>query len=221
MVTMAEKKTQKKAKMPAKDLQAVRSAAAKMPAKTAPARKAVKKAAPAAPKKPATELQGIRSVAAKKAEKAAKPVEAAKAEKGPAEVKQVEAKRPGKAGEPRKLGFNIPLPTSRPGEYDAHCPFFGKVTVRGRILTGTVVSAKMHRTVKIVIHHSHYLKKYERYEKRRTKLLVHNPPSINAQVGDTVRVMETRPISKTKHFVVVERIPPKVPAVTETEVKGE
>lgn len=211
MVTMAEKKTQKKAKVPAKGLQAVRSAAAKMPAKTAPARKAVKKAAPAAT---------VKKAAPAATEKAAKPVEAAKAEKAPAEVKQVEAKRPGKAGEPRKLGFGIPLPTSRPGEYDAHCPFFGKVTVRGRILTGTVVSAKMHRTVKIVIHHSHYMKKYERYEKRRTKLLVHNPPSINAQVGDTVRVMETRPISKTKHFVVVERIPPKEPAVVATEVKG-
>lgn len=187
-------------------------------AKAGVKKKPVEKVIKATPKKPATELQGVRSVAAKKP---AKPVEAAKAEKGPAEVKPVEAKRPGKAGEPRKLGFNIPLPTSRPGEYDAHCPFFGKVTVRGRILTGTVVSAKMHRTVKIVIHHSHYMKKYERYEKRRTKLLVHNPPSINAQVGDTVRVMETRPISKTKHFVVVERIPPKVPAVTLTEVKGE
>lgn len=186
-------------------------------AKAGVKKKPVEKVIKATPKKK-TDLQGVRSVAAKKP---AKPVEAAKAEKGPAEVKPVEAKRPGKAGEPRKLGFNIPLPTSAPAEYDAHCPFFGKVTVRGRILTGTVVSAKMHRTVKIVIHHSHYMKKYERYEKRRTKLLVHNPPSINAQVGDTVRVMETRPISKTKHFVVVERIPPKVPAVTLTEVKGE
>ena len=108
----------------------------------------------------------------------------------------------------RNLGFGIPLPKEQPEEYDPHCPFFGKTAVRGRILKGQVISSKMHRTVKVEIQRRHYVPKYERYERRRTRLLVHNPPSINAQVGDTVRIMETRPISKTKHFVVVERVSP-------------
>lgn len=190
-MNMAEKKTTKKGK-------------AKVTAKTAPARKAVKKAAPAAPKKPATE-----QTKTMKAEK----------EVRPAEEKPKEVKRLGKGRGPRKLGLGIPLPTGEPEEYDAHCPFFGRTTVRGRSLIGIVISAKMHRTVKVEIGRKHYVRKYERYEKRRTKLLVHNPPSVNAKVGDTVRIMETRPISKTKHFVVVERIQAKEPAVTATEEK--
>ncbi len=162
-------------------------------------------------KAPAKDLQGVRSAAVKKpVVKAPKKVQPAKPKK---------EKRAPKARGPRKLGFNIPLPTSEPEEYDAHCPFFGKTTVHGRILKGTVVSAKMYRTVKVEINRKHYVQKYERYEKRRTRLLVHNPPSVNAKVGDLVRIMETRPISKTKHFVVVERIQKKIQVVTATEEK--
>jgi len=52
----------------------------------------------------------------------------------------------------------------------------------------------------------HFIPKYERYSKRRTKLLVHNPDCLNAQVGDVVKIMETRPLSKTKHFVVIGKM---------------
>ena len=109
----------------------------------------------------------------------------------------------------RNIGFGVTPPEHEPAEYDAHCPFFGMASTRGRILSGTVVGAKMSRTVTVIVNRRHFLPKFERYEKRRTKLLVHNPPSVNAQVGDTVRIVETRPISKTKHFVVIERIPPQ------------
>ena len=51
-----------------------------------------------------------------------------------------------------------------------------------------------------------YLSKFERYEKRRTKIKAHNPPCINAREGDIVRIHECRPLSKTKHFVIVEKI---------------
>ncbi len=51
--------------------------------------------------------------------------------------------------------------------------------------------------------HYHYLKKYERYELRRSKVHAHNPECIDAKVGDRVLVAETRPISKTKSWVVV------------------
>lgn len=109
----------------------------------------------------------------------------------------------------RNIGFGVTPPEHEPAEYDAHCPFFGVASTRGRILSGTVVGAKMSRTVTVIVNRRHFLPKFERYEKRRTKLLVHNPPSVNAQVGDKVRIVETRPISKTKHFVVIERIPPQ------------
>ena len=50
-----------------------------------------------------------------------------------------------------------------------------------------------------------YISKYERYEKRTTTLVAHNPPCVNAKTGDIVKVMECRPVSKTKSFVVIEK----------------
>ena len=47
------------------------------------------------------------------------------------------------------------------------------------------------------------LKKYKRYMKKRTKVKAHNPPCINAKIGDMVVIMECRPLSKTKKFSVI------------------
>ena len=89
---------------------------------------------------------------------------------------------------------------------DIRCPFHGKLTTRGRQFTGTVVSAKMRRTAVIEFERLNYLEKYERYEKRRTRLKAHNPDCIEAKDGDVVNIMECRPLSKTKNFVVVQKI---------------
>jgi small subunit ribosomal protein S11e len=45
-------------------------------------------------------------------------------------------------------------------------PFTGEVSIRGRILTGTVVSTKMTRTIVIRREYLHFVPKYSRYEKR-------------------------------------------------------
>jgi small subunit ribosomal protein S17 len=66
-----------------------------------------------------------------------------------------------------------------------------------------VVSDKPKKTVTVERQHYHYLKKYERYELRRSRIHAHNPPCINAKPGDKVLIAETRPLSKTKSFVVV------------------
>jgi small subunit ribosomal protein S17 len=87
---------------------------------------------------------------------------------------------------------------------DKFCPVHGTAKLHGRSLVGTVISAKAHKTATIERMRLHYITKYERYEKRRTKLLVHNPPCINAKLGDDVKIMESRPISKTKHFIITE-----------------
>ncbi|RLF76193.1 30S ribosomal protein S17, partial [Thermococci archaeon] len=47
------------------------------------------------------------------------------------------------------------------------------------------------------------LKKYERYELRRSRIHAYNPECIDAKAGDKVLIAETRPLSKTKNFVVV------------------
>ena len=76
--------------------------------------------------------------------------------------------------------------------------------LRGRTFTGTVISSKMQKTVTVEWERRHYLKKYERFEKRRSRVKAHNPQSMSAKEGDIVKIMECRPLSKTKNFVVVE-----------------
>ena len=78
------------------------------------------------------------------------------------------------------------------------------ISIRGKTFTGKVVSAKMHKTVVVEWERRVLIPKFERYEKRRSKISAHNPESINAKEGDIVKIQETRPISKTKNFIVVE-----------------
>ena len=78
------------------------------------------------------------------------------------------------------------------------------LSLRGRTFVGTVISARMQKTVTVEWERKHFLKKYERYEKRKSKVKAHNPESVNAKEGDVVKIMECRPISKTKNFIVVE-----------------
>jgi small subunit ribosomal protein S17 len=89
---------------------------------------------------------------------------------------------------------------------DPRCPFHGGLKVRGRVLEGIVVSDRMQKTVTVAIERFHYVPKYERYERRTSKLHAHNPPCIGARVGDKVKIAECRRLSKTKAFVVIEKI---------------
>lgn len=88
---------------------------------------------------------------------------------------------------------------------DNHCPFHKKMAVRGRIFNGVIVSRDANKTAIIEWARAYYLRKYERYEKRKTRLKVHNPPCINASINDSVQVIECRPISKTKKFVIISK----------------
>lgn len=108
----------------------------------------------------------------------------------------------------RDIGLNVPTP--RETCNDPNCPFHGGLRVRGKIIVGTVVSDKMKGTVTVRKDYLHYLKKYMRYEKRRSKILAHNPPCVDAKEGDVVRIAECRPISKHVSFVVVEKVKSKV-----------
>ncbi len=105
----------------------------------------------------------------------------------------------------RNIGVKVSLPSEKSSK-DKHDPFFGSLGLRGKMLVGKVISAKAQRTAKIEFMRLFPIKKYERFEKRRTRLMVHNPDSINAKEGDMVKVMECRPISKTKNFVIIEKI---------------
>ena len=89
---------------------------------------------------------------------------------------------------------------------DKNCPNHGSLSLRGRIFKGVVIADTMQHTVTVEWERRKNIKKYERYEKKRTRIKAHNPECIAAKKGDLVEIMECRPLSKTKNFVIVKKI---------------
>ena len=69
--------------------------------------------------------------------------------------------------------------------------------------TGTVVSDKMNKTVVVAIADNVKHPKYGKIIKRTLKVHAHDEDGI-CGVGDRVEIMETRPLSKTKRWRLVE-----------------
>ena len=103
---------------------------------------------------------------------------------------------------------DIGLEAKKPGELcnSEKCPWHGHLKIRGRIFTGKVVSCKPSNTVIVSLNYYKYVPKYERYERRKTKIESHNPKCIDAKEGDIVKIGECRPVSKSKRFVVFEKV---------------
>ena len=74
-----------------------------------------------------------------------------------------------------------------------------------KVLTGTVVSDKMDKTITVLVetYKNHPL--YHKRVKYSKKYKAHDENGV-AGIGDTVKIMETRPLSATKHFRLVEVI---------------
>ena len=72
-----------------------------------------------------------------------------------------------------------------------------------KIMIGTVVSDKMDKTVVVAVETNVKHKIYSKIQKRTYKLKAHDENN-ECQVGDKVKVMETRPLSKDKRWRVVE-----------------
>jgi small subunit ribosomal protein S17 len=89
---------------------------------------------------------------------------------------------------------------------DRNCPFHGTLKVRGRVLEGTVISAKMDKSVIVKRDYQFYMPKFKRYERRHSHIPAHSPPCLSVKEGDVVKVAECRPISKTVSFVVIEKL---------------
>ncbi len=100
---------------------------------------------------------------------------------------------------------SIGLPVKPPAGIcnDENCAWHGKVPVRGRAISAVVKSAKAQRTAIVLWHYNKLIPKYDRYERRKVRLVVHNPDCIKAKAGDRALVAECRPLSKTKSFVIV------------------
>lgn len=80
-----------------------------------------------------------------------------------------------------------------------------KRTSSRKTRVGRVVSDKMDKTVVVAIEDRVAHPLYKKIVKRTYKLKAHDELN-NAHVGDKVRVMETRPLSKEKHWRLVEVI---------------
>jgi small subunit ribosomal protein S17 len=102
----------------------------------------------------------------------------------------------------RDIGLDVQPPAKECT--DPKCPFHGVLPVRGQVLKGVVVSDKMNNTVVVQRTFVKKIPKFERYEKRKTKVHAHNPPCMNAKQGDNVTIAECRPLSKTKSYVIIE-----------------
>ena len=74
---------------------------------------------------------------------------------------------------------------------------------RRKMREGVVVSNKMDKTIVIAIVERVRHPKYDKFVTRTKKLYVHDEAN-DAKIGDRVRVTETRPLSKTKRWRVVE-----------------
>lgn len=104
----------------------------------------------------------------------------------------------------KTIGFGIEPPKKECS--DKNCPFHGNIKVRGRTFVGEIISAKFAASPTVEWRRWKHIPKYERYERSRTRIKVHNPKCIDAGVGDKVLIAECRPISKTKHFVIVKKV---------------
>ena len=106
------------------------------------------------------------------------------------------------------IGLDVPRPPEpeNPEEYDYEtCPFYGELSVRGQVIEGEVVSTEMAKTVVVEREYDVTVPKYDRMMKRRSRIPAHVPGVLEPlSEGDTVRIAETRPLSKTKSHVVVE-----------------
>lgn len=72
-----------------------------------------------------------------------------------------------------------------------------------KVRTGTVVSDRMDKTVVIRVEDQMRHPLYKKIVRRSAKLVAHDEAN-DAKIGDRVRVTETRPLSKTKRWRVVE-----------------
>lgn len=88
---------------------------------------------------------------------------------------------------------------------DEQCPFHGKLAARGRIFSG-IVTRKFNRRIAVEFERTLFVRKYERYAKKKTRIHARVPKCIenNVEIGDYVRVQECRPLSKIIHFVLIE-----------------
>ncbi len=111
--------------------------------------------------------------------------------------------------EARNIGIpGVNPPQTREECHDECCPFHGTTRIRGKITQGVVVSKKSRNTIIIRQDYVQFIRKYQRYERRNSRLACHLPECLGQEIniGDLVRIGESRKISKTKAFIVLDKV---------------
>ena len=105
----------------------------------------------------------------------------------------------------KQKNIAVGITTPKDSCEDKKCPFHGQINVRGRSFVGKVIKFAFQKNALIEWERKAYIPKYERYEKRRSRVWAHCPKCLGIALGDMVQIMETRKLSKTKNFVVVKK----------------
>jgi len=102
----------------------------------------------------------------------------------------------------RNIGVSVASP--RKSCEDVFCPFHGTLPVRGKLLSGTIESAKASKMVVVSREYPHGVSKYKRFQRSKSKVHAYLPSCLDAKEGEEVRIAECRRLAKTVSFVVIE-----------------
>lgn len=75
---------------------------------------------------------------------------------------------------------------------------------QGKVLSGKIVSAKMKDTVVVLVERFTKHPKYGKFLKRQKKFKAHDAGNKHKE-GEVVEIVETKPISKDKRFIILEK----------------
>ncbi len=102
----------------------------------------------------------------------------------------------------QKIGLKVKEPEREC--QDIHCPFHGRLSIRGKLFDGKVTGSKAKQTITLQKDAPLYFSKFKRYARGTSTIHAHVPGCIDVETGDHVLTAECRPISKSVSYVVVE-----------------
>lgn len=102
-----------------------------------------------------------------------------------------------------KKNIGIDIKTPKKNCVDINCPFHGKLSTRGKLFDGKVISTKSQKTITLQKDVPIHFTKFKRYGRGKNTIHAYLPTCINIKNGDTVITAECKPISKSVSFVVI------------------
>jgi small subunit ribosomal protein S17 len=102
----------------------------------------------------------------------------------------------------QNIGLDVKPPTKECD--DVHCPFHGRLSIRGKLFDGKVTGDKAKQTITLEKEAHVWFSKFKRYARSTNTIHAHVPECMEVTLGNHVLTAECRPISKSVSYVVVE-----------------